>query len=314
LLAAVYDANQTNYHTGAYISASMLAGRACRRKVQWERFTPYYETIKRLWWPFRGTVIHALLEKRQETLLQYGWLQELKLSTQLTFPERPAPIFDTKTGAFTGRYDNAQPLRVTINGTTDLYNPLMLVVGDMKSMACEKADHFMQGELESSWERQLNTYRWLIARTRIPDAVRTMWDAAGLPPLPPKYFPAPEQLYIQGISMLELPQSGAAYHRRKDPTLYQIPEIPVWSLEDTSRWVRSVALAWYDALVLRLPQPVLPHSEAWQCKNCCFNGELIAGERCHPTAERRGGLTPLTRARGHKVTTQRVSSTTFSLE
>jgi hypothetical protein len=284
LLASIYQANQTNYHVGAYISASMLAGRQCKRKVQWERFQPYYETAQRLFWPFRGTIVHALLETQEARIANYGWMQELKLSTYMEFPEHPFPVMGPD--GFTGEWDESKPLTIQINGTTDLYNPFQLVIGDMKSMACGKAAKFIGGKHEDSWARQLNLYRWLVTKTPITEAMRQSWANAGLPAIEGTYLPEPTRVYIQGISMLEIPQTGSMYQPMRDQQLYQIPEIPLWPLADVEAFVRAEALGWFRTLVLKEPQPPIEKSEAWMCHSCCFNGEVIEGERCHPKAER----------------------------
>lgn len=285
LLAAIYEANQRNYHKGAYLSASMLASESCMRQTQYERMEPYYENVQRLFWPFRGTIIHGLLEQQDERIRHYGWLQELRLSTTLTFDDYAAPIFDAN-GDWTGDFDGEHPLVVTINGTTDLYNPWTRELADAKTMACAAAAKFIKGDYKSSWEAQTNIYAWLTARTPLPDDHAAYCARYGLEPLPGPNYPYPETLRIQGVSMMELPQTGRHYKPMRDSKVHALPEIRVWEPDEVEAFVRSRALEWFKTLVLGQKAPVVDKSSAWLCKSCSFNGERIPGERCFPSQER----------------------------
>ena len=84
LLAAMYKADRGNYHNDtSYISASMLSGTDCYRKTLWERSEDFFDLPKKRFWPFRGTIAHALIEESGDYLEKYGWLQEIRLETTL---------------------------------------------------------------------------------------------------------------------------------------------------------------------------------------------------------------------------------------
>lgn len=291
LLAAMWKSDTENYHRGDYISASMLAGSGCSRQVLLERYEPFYDLATKRYWPFRGTHAHAIVEGAADLLAPYGWLQEIRMSTTLTYAELPAPIL-SDTGDFTGAYDESQPLQVVVRGTCDAYNPITRTLVDCKSMSDKKVEMMIKGStpgtwsahLQDSWIAQLNIYRYLIAQTPVPRQVKTSFKQHGLPALKGKTFPAPDQLYIQGIAMMHHPVSGsrlAFKEPRKGINVYEIDHVPVWSMEDIEAYIRPRALEWYRALVLREQPPVVPLEKAWLCKNCAFHQTA-----CFPDQER----------------------------
>lgn len=289
LLAAMYKADVGNYHAGDYISASMLAGSGCSRQVMFERYEDFYEQPTRRYWAFRGTHAHAIVEGAQDIIAQYGWLQEIRMATSLSYP-MPAPVFDDQ-GAWTGDFDSTKDLEITIRGTCDAYNPLRRVLVDCKSMADKKVEMMIKGStpgtysknLQDSWVAQLNIYRYLIGRTPIPDWVHEQFDQHNIPRLKSKTFPSPTKLYIQGIAMMSHPVSGMqiAHKERGGVTLYDLDDVPVWTVKETEEFIRPRALQWYKALKLKQMPPVVPKDKDWLCRSCAFQGNL-----CFPEKER----------------------------
>lgn len=304
LMAAMYKADTENYHNDtSYLSSSMLAGSNCARQVLWERSEDFYDLPRKRYWPFRGTHAHSICERAEGLIDKYGWLQELRTSVVFDFPDKPAPIFESYQDEegivrqrFTGLYDRNSILQITVRGTADAYNPLTRQLADMKSMADAKATMVIQGQkggtfsknLEDSHVWQFNIYRLLLARTPVPDEVKQKFKDFGLPAIRTKNFPAPTELIMQGIGMMDIPRSGGTYGVTKygKTTLYEIDAVPVLPLTEIEKFVKERALYWYRHLVLGYPAPVLPKDKAWMCRNCAFNGELIPGERCFPEKER----------------------------
>jgi hypothetical protein len=289
LLAAMWKADTGNYHQGDYISASMLAGSGCSRQVMFERYHDFYDLPTKRYWPFRGTHAHAIVEGAQDIIAQYGWLQEIRMSTVLKYPLN-APVFDEH-GVFTGDFDSTKDLEITVRGTCDAYNPRTRTLVDMKSMADKKVEMMIKGStpgtysknLQDSWISQLNIYRFLIARTPIPAEVHDAYDQYGLPRLKGKTFPAPTKLFIQGIAMMSHPVSGGrvSHKERGKVTLYDLDNVPVWNLSDIEDFIRPRALEWYKALNLKQVPPVVPKDKSWLCRNCAFEGK-----QCFPDQER----------------------------
>lgn len=230
------------------------------------------------------------------------WLAEQRLPTHGTLRDnlvvalqRPIDPVEV-TERFTGDYDSSKDLVINVRGTADGYNPFIRTLADMKSQADAKADMVIRGtkqgefskNLEDSHVWQFNIYRWLIAQTKVPPELNDRFEALGLPRLKAKTFPAPTRLWMQGISMMEIPRSGVtyAYTKRGQTTLYDIDDVPVLTMQQIEDFVRPRALFWYKHLKLGLPAPVVGEKKAWLCRSCAFNGEVIDGERCHPTAER----------------------------
>jgi hypothetical protein len=302
LLGAMWGLEHNNIHIGDYISASMLAGEGCPRQTVNERYTSFWDEPRRRFWPFRGTIAHKMCEGSDTLIAKYGWLQEVTLLVPLEYDE-PAPVFELRaddTGAlvktFTGDYDSTQKLVVNVRGTFDAYNPYQSVLADLKSMAWYKVMATIKGtkkglyskNLEDSHVLQFNFYRWLISKTVITDEQRETFRSYGLPALKGKTFPAPKQLVMQAIEMMELPRSGGTYalKERGATTLYDIDPVPVLPLHEIEAIVRPRALQWYKWLVLRQPTPVVPEESDWLCKNCQFNGELLTHGSCFPSKER----------------------------
>lgn len=295
LLAAIYKTDTENHHVGTYISASMLSGSGCPRQTVFERFNDFYELPNRRFWSFRGTHAHGMVERAGDMLDEFGWMNEMRMRASLTYPDLPLPIFDAK-GEFTGQFDMDKPLVVELGGTCDSYNPVLKELWDMKSMADAKAEMMVTGSkpgtysphLEDSWVKQLNVYRWLISKSPITKEVRKQLKAHGFK-LDGEFLPAPEYLGIQGISMMNIPRTGAKYalsRAKRGVTMFDVAPVPVWPLEETENFIRDEAIKWYRWLVLRAPTDVVPKDKKWLCDSCAFNGERFPEGPCHPSAER----------------------------
>lgn len=288
LLAAMWKSDTSNYHQGDYISASMMAGSGCSRQVMFERYHDFYEQPTRRYWSFRGTHAHSIVEGAADIIDRFGWLQEIRMSHTLTY-DLPAPVFDQ--GVWTGDFDSTKDLSIVVRGTCDAYNPLRRSLVDCKSMADKKVDMMIRGStpgtysrnLQDSWVAQLNIYRYLIHQTPVPEHVRQHFADLGLDPFTEATFPAPEKLYIQGIAMMSHPVTGSSLGvtSRGQTTMYDIDDVPVWSLDDTEAFIRPRALEWYKALNLKVMPPVVPKDKDWLCRSCAFRGR-----QCHPEQER----------------------------
>lgn len=292
---------QRNHHKGCYISASMLMGTGCPRQVVYERTHDLYDYPTRRFWPMRGTLMHALIEDAPASVVEGGWMQELRLSYWLEYDE-PAPIFDAN-GVVQG-FDPTQKLRVELGGTTDAYNPVRLRLDDFKSMGDEKAEGMaLAGHAKDAHEAQANVYRLLVARTKIDDAMLPRLREVGFDPTGHEYLPAPETLTIQGVSMMHLVQTGQEQEikvkipgprggLRTERRRCRVEAVRVWPLAETEAWVRPRVYQWYRWLVLGELPPVVPEAEKWLCASCPFNADVAAGGICHPVQERlRAALT-----------------------
>lgn len=301
LLNAIYRAERENHHVGAYISASMLTGGGCARQVVYERTYPFFEYPRNRWWAFRGTLGHSLVEAAGVGMEAYGWRQEVRMAVIMRYPDQPSPILDPETGLFTGQYDASRSLEFVLGGTTDAHDVLNNAIHDYKSMADAKVVMTVQGkkggtfspQLDDKWVWQLNIYRWLMAHTPIDADVRERFDLQG------EFYTPPSKLVIQGFSMMDLVRTGASLEVKVPSgkwskyTTFDVAEVPVLPLDEIEAYIRPRALEWFNYLVLGREAPVVVEEEKWLCRYCCFNGELVDGERCFPTAERaRGARVP----------------------
>lgn len=84
LMAAIISSNQRNHHKGKYLSATALTG--CARKLQLERTKDYAEHYQNLFYSYRGTVMHQVVEDAAlvdlgdgESLEDMGFLSEWRM-------------------------------------------------------------------------------------------------------------------------------------------------------------------------------------------------------------------------------------------
>lgn len=266
----------------------MLVGNLCPRQTIFERQYGYYEQPTRLWWAVRGTLLHAVVETVGETLRSDGWFHEMRMSVDLEFPEQPAPIFDAD-GVFTGEFDTSKHLVITLGGTTDCYSPLVRELWDTKTLADRKVVMLAtSGKIEEKWTQQTNIYRWLVSQTPMPADIAEEFGLVGT------HYPAPDKLFIQGLSMMYLPRSGMATEvkvpqpgsRYEAKGTFEIDDVPVMPLDDIEVLIRREALKWYRWLVLGELPPVVRAKDKWLCDSCSFNGEIVANGPCFPTRER----------------------------
>jgi hypothetical protein len=291
LLVSMWNAEHANHHKGSYVSASMLAGDSCARQVYYERFYDFWETPRRRFWPFRGTVIHGLVERSDAQTARLGWLQELRMHVRLEYRDLPAPLFDDD-GTWTGDFHSTDHLVIDVGGTTDGLNYLSNELIDFKSLSDTKMPGFFAGRdggtlspmLKDSHVRQLNIYGYLVSKTRVSSAA-AWFERHGITPPAYEFFRRPERLRLQFITMQEIPLTGTTYVPQRSSAV-EIAEVPVLPEAEVEAFIRERALKWYRYLRLGQKPPVVEEDRAWQCKSCPFNGDLIFGERCSPKAER----------------------------
>lgn len=292
LLAKMWDTERRNHHTGTYISSSMLASEGCARQVWFERQpdVEVYETPRRRYWPFRGTIIHGLIEGAAPVVLPYGWLQELRLSVDLVYPDQPAPIFDAN-GVFTGAFDTTKPLTITVGGTTDAVNPYIRELHDHKSTGDLKLQRYLSGKQGGTFCRsvpdtfvwQTNIYGWLLSKTEISEDIRRQLREAGCRDIRQRTFPSPRRIRIQLLTMMEIPITGTAYTPLRTDISYDMEEVPVLPHWKVEAFVREHAYNWYRWLVLGEKPPIQP--KKWQCDNCPFNAHIHSEGLCYPETE-----------------------------
>lgn len=296
LLAAMWQSEIGNHHKGNYLSASSLASDNCARQTWFERQPeyPYYEIPRRRFWPFRGTVIHGLVEGAGDLVAPFGWMQELRMAVPLVYPDYAAPVFDEE-GRWTGDWDSTEPLTIVLGGTTDTYNPYSLTLHDFKTLSDDKLPAWFEEKhggqyssfIKDPWVLQTNIYAWLVSKTRITDEHREAFRRYGLPELEGEFFPRPTNLEMQLITMMEIPLTGREYVPRwRGAASVAITSVPLLAPEDIEAFIRDRALDWFRWLSLGEKPPVVPRSKKWMCVNCPFNGELIPGGPCFPSEER----------------------------
>lgn len=300
LLAKMWEVERKNHHVGTYLSASMLTTEGCARQTWFERqpHIELYDIPRRRYWPFRGTIIHHMIEGVSAVVERYGWLQELRLTLPLRFPDLPAPIFGND-GTWTGEYDHTQSLEITLGGTTDSFNPYRRELHDYKTISDLKTETFLQANMggtmhrhvKDAWVWQTNIYAWMLAQTVIPQDVRDRFAEYGLRALRMNTYPQIRTIRMQVLSMMELPLTGTKYvPMGRDQHMYELDDVPVLPHSQVEAYVREKALNWYRWLVLGEQPPVVEAARKWLCSNknnqCPFNGEVHNEGVCFPARER----------------------------
>lgn len=97
MMAAIAASNQRNHHKGRYLSATSLTG--CARKLRLERTVPYAEYFSQLYYAFRGTITHTVIEEAAlvdlgdgKSLIDYGFLSEWRMQIGFCFKHGGFPI------------------------------------------------------------------------------------------------------------------------------------------------------------------------------------------------------------------------------
>lgn len=97
LMAAIAASNQRNHHKGRYLSATSLT--SCARKLRLERTVPYAEYFSQLYYAFRGTITHTVIEEAAlvdlgdgKSLIDYGFLSEWRMQIGFCFKHGGFPI------------------------------------------------------------------------------------------------------------------------------------------------------------------------------------------------------------------------------
>jgi hypothetical protein len=186
LIAAVASSNQRNHHRGKYVSATSLTG--CVRKLRLERTVDYALEPKLALYPYRGTVMHTVVEDAttwagfgDKTLTDLGFLSEWNMKVGFCFDHGGFPLpdgvdaTDQETWAqvecpacyeanvpldkqdwfvLGGTLDGAEPLW---NGRDDGVPPfdpetgvLYMVLHDLKTMKDYAIGKFVMGDSEAT--------------------------------------------------------------------------------------------------------------------------------------------------------------------
>jgi hypothetical protein len=299
LLAAMAYANQKNHHKGRYISATALAG--CVRKLTLERTVDYAQEVSKVFYGFRGTLTHQIVEEAAawkgmdgRSMLDMGFLsewhmklgfcfmhgafkvpKELDASDPDTWPtDLKCPSCDGDWFVLGGTLDGGTPVKFE-KGTGILWMNLE----DLKTMQEYAVDKFVFGDpgatlhthTKDDYVHQANLYKYLAERSDPPDYLKEKGIR----------FIRFREAHIQAFAMGRAPYMGTNYWGRKHwkhpYEKHFIPPIEFKDDEWVEQYIRIQGRPIFDSLLtgrLRAPicepEPNKAGSHSWKCDYCPF--------------------------------------------
>jgi hypothetical protein len=305
LMAAIHSSNQRNHHKGRYISATALSG--CVRRLKLERTVDYAEYYKNLYYGFRGTVTHQVIEDASivdlgegRTLLDYGFLSEWRMQVGFCFthgafpiqgdvdptgeytlpcPTCAVPVEEQETFILGGTLDGAQALWDEFDEETGI---LPCNLFDIKTMQEYAVGYMIKGDPKNTLHPQIKDAYVVQAR---------IYAFLASHSIPPKEFAdrgvrqlIMRESHIQGFAMGEAPWTGGGTYRWKDHYRNPKKDWPMHPVDlDTPEWtenfIKENARAIYDSLILNEtrgdvcePEDNKGDLHSWMCGFCAFYG------------------------------------------
>lgn len=299
LLAAMAYSNQKNHHKGRYISATALSG--CVRKLTLERTIDYAQEVGKVFYGFRGTLMHQIVEEAAawkgmdgRSMLDMGFLSEwhmkvgfcfehaafsvpddLDASAPETWPtDLKCPECDGEFFILGGTLDGGTPVKFDKTDGT-----LWMNLEDLKSMQEYAVDKFIFGDpgatlhthTKDDYVYQANLYKYLAERSA-----------------PPEYFQEKgvrrlrfREARIQAFAMGRAPYMGTHYwgrkHYKHPYDKHFIPAIEFKAEAWIEDYIRQRSKPIFDSLLTgRTRAPVCEPesnksgSHSWKCDFCPF--------------------------------------------
>ena len=308
LIAALTRSVRTNHHHGKYISATALSG--CKRKLYLERKLDYADYMKNAFYPYRGTVMHQVVEDSSQLefegikLGQLGYISEWRMLIGFCFqhggfdlPESVSPYDEsTWTEALCHKCISSRVARkkrhvILLGGTLDGLEPvwrdfdestgtLPCILWDLKTMQEYAVSFFIKGDDKNTHHPhvkdehfyQAQVYKYLAERSTPPEELRER----GVRRL--KLV----ESNIQAFSMGHFPRTGSTYrwkdHWRHPEKSWDIPSVHF--MEDTwiEDYIKTEAWPIYTSLILNETRPPICKPESnktdkhsWLCNYCAFD-------------------------------------------
>ena len=282
LMAAIVASNQKNHHKGKYVSATALS--ACVRKLQNERTLDYAEYYHNLYYAFRGTVTHTVLEEavgvklgEGKSLEDLGFLSEWRMQIGFCFRHGgfrvPATLDASNPETWVGVAcpgcvkDQVPPEEsewFILGGTLDGLEPvwelfkaksgiLPAKLHDLKTMQEYAITYFVKGDagntlhpqVKDAYVQQARVYRYLAEMSEPPEILKRR----GVKKI--KMI----ESHIQAFAMGHAPWTGGGTFRWKDHYRNPLKDWPMHPVDlGTTAWVesyiRTQARPIYDSLIL----------------------------------------------------------------
>jgi hypothetical protein len=267
LMAAIVSSNQKNHHRGRYLSATSLSG--CVRKLALERTVDYAEYYSNLYYSFRGTITHTVVENAAtvdlgggKSLEDLGFVSEWRMQVGFCFEhngfELPPNVDPSDLATWAqvscpgcdaagiaprdqtwiilgGTLDGAEPLWQRFDEATGV---LYCNLHDVKTMQEYAVGYMIKGDpdntlhpqVKDAYVKQANVYKYLAERSVPPEALRKR----GVKRI--KFVTS----HIQAFAMGQAPWTGAGTYRWKDHWKNPMKDWPMYPIEfHPDEWVEQ---------------------------------------------------------------------------
>ena len=249
LLHSVAEISKKDYHTGNIITPTTLIG--CLRETYLSRITDYYSPIESLYYSWRGTLIHKIMERKDLE----GWMSEKVYSK--TVEITPARVF-------------------TITGQIDGYDSFTQTLWDIKTIGDNGIGYVVKDGAKEDHIPQVNIYKWLLPLEvkRIRLLYITMMTFAQTGQINSltkslKTYPTKKKYgfsYMQTPTREEISPSGYAPFKM----FYDTPEVQIWTEEQVLDYIVPRADIMIDAFEKKIMPPMCDEkTQAWKCDKYC---------------------------------------------
>jgi len=248
ILDSIISIAKQDYHTGNKITATTLLG--CLRETYLQRTYDYYATIQQIYYSWRGTLIHSILERPNLE----GWHSEELFSKKITLADGRA---------------------VEISGKIDGYDEPTKTLWDIKTIGDKGISFIVKDGAKEDHIPQVNIYRLLspfqIERLRIIYlSMMTFVQTGQMNEMTQSYkYPPRQKTY--GYSSIKLLEKNERTGYGKYKLSYDTAEVPTWTDEKTIEFIKPKATILLDAFDKNIiPQKCDKKTQAWKCcRNYC---------------------------------------------
>ncbi len=242
LLDSIINVVRRDYHKGTIITPTTILG--CLRETWLERSCDYYATADQLYYSWRGSLIHNILERPNLP----HWISEKRYKKQI-------PGTD-----------------IIIEGTIDGYDELDCILWDIKTIGDKGMSYIIKDGAKEEHIQQLNIYRWMcpfkIEAMRIIYLSMMQFVLSGnLNVITQRYKNIPNQK-----------KSGFKYYKQLDKVkgwsnyelYYETPDVPRWTDKEVLDFITPKATLLYDCFKNETWPPMCDkETQSWKCKRYC---------------------------------------------
>jgi len=242
LLDSIINVAQRDYHKGTIISATSLLG--CLRETYLSRISDYYATVGQLYFSWRGTLIHKILERPNLE----NWIAEQIYTKQFLIKGK----------------------KVELSGKIDGYDKLTKTLWDIKTIGDRGLNYVIKDGAKKEHIEQTNIYRWLcpleIKQLKVIYVSMMSFAQTGQVNEIIQKLKRPPTQKKSGFKYFTPPKEITGYDNYT--LYYDTPEIPIWSEEETIQFIAPRIAMLNDAFEYgKLPPKCDEEMAKWKCQS-----------------------------------------------